>query len=301
MLTHAAALCRIPGVRSRAACLVLIVLSCLASVSPARGEEEEFAIGPFDVLRIAVLGQPEFSGEFALEGDGTLTYPFVGKIKASGMTVKEFEKKITTLLADGYLKKPQVSVLVKEYRSQRVFVGGEVPRPGPYPLRADRTLLSLLADLGPLGPSAGRDLTVIRPPRSRPAPRLFDVKETVLSPGDDLPLPAAQPEVFKVNLRELNAGNLEMNLVLRPGDAVQVSRAAQVYVAGHVVKPGPYRHDEGMTVLQALNSAGGVTERGSEGRAKIVRLVDGKKVEIKARPTDALLPEDTLMVPEKVF
>ena len=107
--------------------------------------------------------------------------------------------------------------------------------------------------------------------------------------------------ISPVSLLELQSGNPERNIALRAGDTVYFPRAAQVYVMGSVARPGPYRYQEGMTVLQVLTLAGGVTERGSQGRTKVVRVVDGKKVEKKVKATDLVLPEDTLVVPERFF
>jgi polysaccharide export outer membrane protein len=74
-----------------------------------------------------------------------------------------------------------------------------------------------------------------------------------------------------------------------------------VYVSGHVARPGAYRYESGATVLQMLTVAGGVTARGASGRAKIIRVVDGKKREFKPKSTDPVLPEDTIVVPERFF
>ena len=116
-----------------------------------------------------------------------------------------------------------------------------------------------------------------------------------------LPFVAPGSEVFRISLLELQSGNPEKNITLRAGDTVYFPRAAQVYVMGSVARPGPYRYQEGMTVLQALTLAGGATERGSAGRAKVVRIVSGKKVERKVKATDLVAPEDTLVVPERFF
>jgi protein involved in polysaccharide export with SLBB domain len=116
-----------------------------------------------------------------------------------------------------------------------------------------------------------------------------------------LPFVAPGSEVFRISLLELQSGNPEKNIALRAGDTVYFPKAAQVYVMGSVARPGPYRYQEGMTVLQALTLAGGATERGSAGRTKVVRIVNGKKVEKKVKATDVVLPEDTLVVPERFF
>jgi polysaccharide export outer membrane protein len=119
------------------------------------------------------------------------------------------------------------------------------------------------------------------------------------TPG--LPFDVSGSEVFHISLQELQIGNQERNILLQAGDTLYVPKASQVYVTGSVSRPGPYRFQEGMTVLQAITLAGGVTERGSSGRIKIVRVVEGKKVESKVKITDLVLPEDTLVVPERFF
>jgi polysaccharide export outer membrane protein len=74
-----------------------------------------------------------------------------------------------------------------------------------------------------------------------------------------------------------------------------------VYIMGQVARPGPFRLQEQTVVLQALALAGGITERGSTKRIKIVRIVDGKKIEIKAKETDVVQPGDTITVGERIF
>jgi polysaccharide export outer membrane protein len=217
---------------------------------------------------------------------------------------------------------------VAEYGSQKVFVTGEVQRPGQYPLKSDRTLLALLGDVGGLGPNVGHEVIVVRPPAGSGPPVPLSVTETP-EPGSEPPSGAPPPEptpattgaepsapaagipglpflaqgseVFRISLLELQSGNPEKNIVLRAGDTVYFPKAAQVYVMGSVARPGSYRYQEGMTVLQALTFAGGATERGSAGRTKIIRIVDGRKVERKVKATELVLPEDTLVVPERFF
>jgi polysaccharide export outer membrane protein len=290
----------------------------------------EYEIGPGDVLSVVVVGQALMTSNFVVDPEGMVNFPILGKIKASQHTTFELERKITTLLADGILRRPQVTVSVAEYGSQRVFVTGEVQKPGRYPLKADRTLLTLLGDIGALGPNVGHEIIVIRPPAlaspgtpAGPAAptgsmSMADPAPATTAPGTSAPtasvaeatppttvpgLPFAAPgsEVIHISLLELQSGNPEKNVALKAGDTVYFPRASQVYVMGSVARPGPIRYQEGMTVLQVLTLAGGVTERGSQGRTKVIRIVDGKKVEKKLKATDLVLPEDTLMVPERFF
>jgi polysaccharide export outer membrane protein len=302
-----------------------LLLLALAAAPPARAADYE--IGPGDVLKVVVLGQAEMTGSFTVGPDGMVAFPILGKIKASENTTLELERKLTVLLADGILKRPQVTVIVGEYGSQKVFVAGEVARPGQYALKSDRSLLALLGDIGPLGPGAGHEVIVVRPPAGGPAaagpavPLSLTDEPGASSPAESpaasapsttapaaagsaipgLPFVAPGSEVFRISLLELQSGNPEKNLALRAGDTVFFPRASQVYVMGSVARPGPYRYQEGMTVLQALTLAGGATERGSAGRTKVVRIVGGKKVERKVKATDLVLPEDTLVVPERFF
>lgn len=260
------------------------------------GADDAYEIGAGDIVTLTILGQPAMSGDFTVDAEGFLGLPVVGKVKATGLTAAALERKLTTLLADGYLKRPEVSVGVKEFRSQRVFVTGEVARPGPYNLKSDRSLRIVLGDVGGLRPDAGHEILVIRPAEGA-------TEQAVSLPEGDLELTDQFPgaEVYRLAARELMSGRPERDFLLRANDTVYVPQAAQVYVTGHVSRPGPYRFQEGTTVLQALTLAGGVTERGSDKRVRIVRVVDGKKTEVRAKLTDPVLPGDTLVVPERFF
>jgi len=302
--------------RRLTACFLVLLL---VASRPATGDDYE--IGQGDVLQVTVLGQAEMTGNFSVDSEGMMAFPVLGKVKASAMSTKELERKLTTLLADGYLKRPQVSVAMQEFKSQRVFVTGEVLKPGPYALKVDRSLLALVSDIGGFTPNAGHEIVVIRPPVGGGTPLLptgGESPETPDAPADpeaapDPEAPSAPPpaagmtfavpgaEVFRVSIIELQSGNPERNILLQAGDTVYVPRAAQVYISGSVARPGPIRFQEGMTLLQALTVAGGATERGSQGRAKVLRTVEGKKQQVKIKLTDLVQPEDTIIVPERFF
>src|SRR5262245_14207843 len=266
--------------------LVLCGLLLVAAPAAAQGDYE---IGRRDIVHLVVIGQDSLTGDFAVDPDGMLTLPLLGKVKAADLTPRELERKLTTLLADGYLKRPQVSLSMKEYQSQRVVVTGEVARPGPYPLKADRTLLALLGDIGGPGPNAGHEVVIYRSvaaSETEPASPPSEIPTDAEAPA----APASSAEFIRVSLKRLQAGEMDQNVELRAGDTVYFPPARQVYVSGQVARPGPYKFQEGMTVLQVLTLAGGVTPRGSAGRSRIVRTVreDGedKRKELKARPED---------------
>jgi len=257
-----------------------------------------YEVGAGDVLKITVTGQTGLTGEFPVDSAGMLLYPLLGKVKASGLTTQALEKKLVTLLSDGYLKRPEVNVAVKEANSQRVFVTGEVVKPGPYSLKGDRTLMTLMTDLGPPQSDVGHEVVIIRPPDADSA----EAVTPTLAPTGLYPNEVPGSQIIKISLRELLSGNPAKNVELSPNDTIYFPKAANVYITGYVFRPGAIRYQEGLTVFQALTLAGGVTEKGSQNKVKIVRIVDGKPTEIKgAKLTDVLQPEDTIKVPERFF
>lgn len=280
-----------------AASFFSFVLTLVAVVAPLSAVDYE--VGAEDVLHVSVTGQPEMTGDFAVDREGMLTFPLLGRIKAAGLSAPDLEKKLATLLGDGYLKRPQVTLVVKEYRSQRVFVAGEVTRPGPFALKGDRTLRALLADIGPFTAEAGHQAVVIRPTDSSADPHPIELRPETGGTSYAEQIPDA--ELYRVNIRGVRSGSAEKNLVLKAGDTVFVPRASQVFVTGQVSRQGPFRFEEEMTVLQALALAGGVTDRGSDSRIHIVRIVGAERSEVKASLTDIVQPGDTIVVPERFF
>jgi polysaccharide export outer membrane protein len=107
--------------------------------------------------------------------------------------------------------------------------------------------------------------------------------------------------VIRVDIRELQSGIFVGNNSLRDGDTIFVPRAQTIFVFGQVKTPGEYAVKKETTVLQALSLAGGVTDRGSTGRIKIVRVVDGKKVEVSVKLNDVVQAGDTIVVQERFF
>jgi len=246
-------------------------------------------VGPQDVLTVAVFDQPNLSGKFTVETDGTFTLPLIGRVKVGGLTLREVESQVRLELEQGYLKNPQVSVAVDQYRSQRVFVVGEVRTAGTYPLSGEMTLIEALARAGSTTDRAGGEAVIVHAPAgpAAVAPRL---------PGE-----TDSSDVVRVNLKELQSGAAKQNIALRDGDTIFVARAENVYVFGFVRNPGAYPLESDTTVLQALSLAGGVTDRGTTNRIRLVRIVDGKKHELKVKLDDHVRPGDTVIVPERFF
>lgn len=253
----------------------------------------QYVIGAQDVLVVTMWDQTDASGKFTVEADGSFTFPYIGRIQAAGLTLRQFENEIRKRLIDGgYFKNPQLSVAVEQYRSQRIFVVGEVRAPGAYVLTGEMTLIEALARAGSTTPAASDEALIVRP------------QPGAQSSGPTLPgeQQAATAELIRVDLRELQSGTMGKNVALRDGDTLFVARAENVYVFGQVKSPGAYPlQGRDRTVLQALSLAGGVTDRGSTNRIQIIRIVNGEKREIKAKLTDLVIPGDTIVVKERFF
>lgn len=265
--------------------LTLALVFALAVTSIARVAAQsagDYTIGAQDVLTIQVFDQPDLGGKYAVESDGTFSFPLIGRVKAAGMTLRNFENELKKKLSDGYFKNPQVTVAVEQYRSQRVFVNGEVRMPGPVALTGGMTLIEALSRAGSTLPSASGEVAVVRPP----------------APGQRSGEPA---EIFRASIRDLESGALKKNIDLQDGDQIYVPRAETVYVFGQVKNPSAYAIQKETTVLQALSLAGGVTENGAMNRIKIIRVENGEKKEVKVKLTDVVRPGDTIIVPERYF
>ena len=262
-----------------------VALACLI-VTSVFAQPSSYVIGSPDVLSITIWNQEDLTGRYIVEIDGTFTFPLVGRVQAAGLTLRDFEEALKALLADGFFKNPQVTVVVEEYRSQRVFVVGEVRQPGTYPLTGGMRLIEALATAGSTLVTASGEVVVVRAPGAG---------------GPVLPGQDKTAEAISVNLRELQSGSTLQNVELSDGDTIFVPLAETIYVFGQVRNPGSYSIQKDTTVLQALSLAGGVTEFGATNRINIVRLVDGEQVEVRVKLNDLVSPSDTIMVPERFF
>jgi polysaccharide biosynthesis/export protein len=238
-------------------------------------------------LLIAVYDQEDLGGKYPVDADGMFTFPLVGRVKAGGRSVRQVELELKRLLMDGYFRNPQVSVAVEQYRSQRVFIVGEVRNPGTYALTGDMSLIEAIARAGSALPSASGEALIVHAASGAAAGPTI--------PTDD------KAEVDTVDLKALQSGALNQNLALRDGDTIFVPRAEAIYVFGQVKSPGAYAIQRDTTVLQALSLAGGVTDRGATGRIRIVRLEKGTKIEIRVKLDYVVRAGDTVIVPERFF
>jgi polysaccharide export outer membrane protein len=262
--------------RTKFAWLLLVGMVCLFALD-ARGEvPSDYKLGPGDLIRIAVFGAPEMSSELRVSESGAITAPLLGSVPVTGLSTAQVEQLLARKYADGgFLKQPQLAVLVMEYQSQKISVLGHVTKPGQYSLRASGHVLDVLAEAGGVNAASAADHAV---------------------------LTRADGNKVEIDLSKLFDGDPTQNVQVAGGDRLYVPRADQFYVYGQVQKPGMYKLERNMSVSRAISASGGLTARGTERRAIVKRRgPDGKEKEYSARGTDILQPDDILVIKESLF
>jgi polysaccharide export outer membrane protein len=247
------------------------------------------------VLHVAVYGHEDLTQTVVVQPGGGFPFPLVGAVPAAGATTEELEARIARQLARGFVRDAQVSVSVREYRSQVVFVVGDVARPGTYPLAGETRIVEILSRAGPLSPSAGSEVLIVRPVEDTGRPVL--PSEAAKRPAGAVGTAnTGAARVLRVDVRAIQAGRLDQNLALQPNDTVFVPPAEQVFVTGEVRNPGAFPFREGITARQAVALAGGFTDDASTGGARVVREVGGRSKTLKIKLDERLRPRDTLVI-----
>lgn len=175
--------------------IVLILAGCggsskTATVIPGAGAEVDSSLGAGDHLEVRVYEEKELSGKFRVDDDGTIDYPFLGAIKVEGLRPTQVSQLITGQLVEkGYLKHPQVSVLVESYGSKRVVLLGAVAKPGTYPLASGMTLVQLLSMAGGFTGLAAKDDTMLtRRQNGKTVRYKLSAQQMVEGHADDFPI-----------------------------------------------------------------------------------------------------------------
>jgi polysaccharide export outer membrane protein len=276
--------------------LVLLVLGVAQSGALAAPPPDETAaapstptrppivqLGPGDQVKMDVFGSPEMGTTMYVADDGTIGVPLAGAVHVAGLSPVEAADKVASALKDGqYLVDPHVTLAVVQSLSQRVSVLGEVKLPGRYPIESNSTILDVLAQAGGRTDKAS-DLAYLY--RADAAGKLDRV------------------EIDLKGFTDTKAGAASQALQsLRGGDRIVVPAADHVYVTGEVRTPGAYRLERGMSVLQAIALAGGVTDKGSMRRIEIKRQgPPGHYTVISAKAGDSVQAEDLITVKERIF
>jgi len=254
---------------------LLLLMTCLHPSIAAEG----YRLGGGDTVSITVFDQPDLSTTTRIsEQDGTISYPLLGTVSITGLTQEEAGRKIARLLKDGgLLKAPQVTLAVKDFISQQIPIMGQVNRPGEYALTKESRVVDLIAEAGGVKEDAA-DVVIL-------------VKKV-----------DGKPVRHEIDFLKFYAGDMSQNMLVTEGDFILVPKMDTFYIHGEVKRPGAYRLERGMTVMQALSVGGGLSERGSLKGMKVTRrTADGQTEKVEVELTDELKPNDVLYVKERLF
>jgi polysaccharide export outer membrane protein len=226
----------------------------------------DYAIGPGDVLEINVAGVEEMKNiSERVTGDETVSLPFVGIINTKGFTDKTLRSEIRRRLETNYVRNPQVSLFVKEFRSRQVAVIGAVQKPGLYNLASSAdTILSMISQAGGTTDKAAERIMFIPAEPAAPdkAKEVISAMPVQLLSQDPSPLILKNVDPIVINLDSVNrSGNqMYLNMPALPGDIVMVPGGGEVLIQGWVEKPGAYKITSGLTILGAMAAAGGTVK-----------------------------------------
>jgi len=268
--------------------------------APPDSIRPNYVLGPNDQVLVRLPQLEEINEKpFRIDAEGFINMPPLGRIRAGGMTVQEFEADVSKRARE-YVREPQVAVNVIQFRSEPVSFQGAFQKPGIYALQGRRTLTEMLVTVGGLQPNTTRRIKITRH-----------------SDYGVIPLPNAVVDPDKkVSTAEVSLASLQSSLspaediVLEPYDVVSVERAEPVYVYGEVARVGSIELGErdSISVMQALTQSGGLQRDADQNGIRILRPISNttKRAEIDVdmkRILDGkendmpLLPNDVLYVP----
>ncbi len=250
--------------------LVLVLATATASAVSNQG----YVIAPGDVISIQVFGEPDLSlSRVRVPGNGVIAYPLIGRVTVTNHSEQSLERHITSLLLNGYLKDPDVTVTIERFRP--VFVKGEVDNPGFQNYSEGLTVEKAIALAGGFTGAADREnIMVTREGRGS--------------------VPVAHPDQEVL-----------------PGDIVTVARQESIpaepkqfiYLNGEVRSPGSYDYRPGLTIEKAVTLAGGFTDRASKRKIDITRYPEGgEPVKMRRVPlTESIEAGDVISVGASLF
>ncbi|MBI3658207.1 MAG: polysaccharide biosynthesis/export family protein [Acidobacteria bacterium] len=263
--------------------------------SPGQSRED-YRLGPGDVVDIAVFDIKELTRTLEISAGGKITLPFVNEITAEGLTAQELERALAVLLEAKVMKNPQVTVNIKEHRSQPVSVLGAVQRPGTYQITRRLHLIDALSLAGGFTDKAGSRIVLRKALRPGASPNTTATSDA--------------SQIIEVDLQELLiTGNSRLNYTIEAGDVISVPLKVEkvYYVLGDVGKPGAYEFKESdaeVRLSQALATAGGLLRTAVAKGVTIVRqdgngkksyltfnvphILQGKHDDVPLKPNDLI-------------
>jgi polysaccharide export outer membrane protein len=241
---------------------------------------DDYLLGAGDVIKITVFDYPDLATETRVSESGAITFPLLGELSVTGLSVAETESLVAKQLSSqGFIKQAHVSVIVSQFVSQQISVIGQVSKPGKYPLDKSSTITDLLAMAGGVN-STGADTAIL------------------IRKGKD-----GKKEARKeIDLYTLFHEGISDNVEVFGGDIIYVPRASVFYIYGEVQRPGSYRLERNMTVAQAISVGGGLTPKGTENGVEVKRQDErGEMRMLDMEIHEQLRPNDVLYIKESWF
>jgi polysaccharide export outer membrane protein len=240
---------------------ILLIAAPAVAQTPAAGATD-YVLAPGDVIHVQVIDEPSLTGDYKIDTDGTFDYPYLNRVFATGKTPRQLSDDMKAGLIKGeFVLRPQLDVQVQSPRARYVLIVGEVRSPGRYPLTPQMRVLDGVSQAGYYLPSAGARALIVRQP----------LPPGAAAPGSAL---GTTPVTIEVNLTALQQGQFDQNIELRENDQLTVLKAEKFYVTGQVKNTGVQTWEPGLTVREALIMAGGIAEKGSSRRIRIIRQVN---------------------------
>ncbi len=266
--------------RSLLACVLAIFFASTAAFAQSGNAAAVPVLGVGDVIRMSVYQNPDLSVEARISENGQINVPLIGAVKVGGLTVAAAQERIEKLLRDGaFVLKPQVTIQTLQIRSSQISILGQVAKPGRYPIDIVGSKVSeMIATAGGVLPGGADVVTLVGTRDGKPIKL-------------DIDLPAI-----------LQAGRADLDVVVDTGDIIYVDRAPTLYIYGEVQRPGQQRIERGMTLMQALAAAGGLSPRGTERGVRVNRRdANGVLQTLEIKMNDPVEPNDVVYVRESIF
>jgi polysaccharide export outer membrane protein len=259
----------------------LVLLFCIALPTAfAQLAKTEPVLGIGDVVRITVYQNPDLSVEARVSETGQINFPLIGSVAVGGLTVSAAEQLIQKRLRDGgFVLRPQVTIQTVQIRSSQISILGQVVKPGRFPIELVGSRVSeMIAAAGGVVPGGADVVTLVGTRDGKP------IKIDI-----DLPL-------------ILQLGRSDLDVPVANGDIIYVDRAPTLYIYGEVQRPGQHRVERGMTLMQALAGAGGLTARGTQRGVRVHRKdADGATKILELKMNDPVERDDVIYVRESLF
>lgn len=275
--------------------------------------KEDYRIGPGDFIEIRVEDAPELLTRTRVNTKGNILMNYLQYVQVGGKTTEEVTSIIADKLRGKYLKNPQVSVSITQVNSHSYVIQGAVRRPGPYQIEGRTTLLRLMSYAGGLMENHGSRAYVIReataPIRTETVnlPSNANLESRPPSTATVESGELIKYEMMSSNISSLYKGRFDQDIILEPGDVINVPPTDVFFVAGEVNAPGEFPLKDGTTLRQAIALAQNVSPKAQPKHAIIFREgINGERKEINVdinavmsnkSPDVAILANDIIIVP----